>query len=397
MKRHIWRALVALGIVVPLLACCTGSVLAFEGRGGDTVTVSGGESLEGDVYLAGRTVLCRGTIDGDLFAAGQTVAVNGEVNGGVSLGGQTVSISGEIGRGVRAAGASVDISGDIGGDALLAGGTVTVAQGSRIGRDLVFGAGTSTVAGEVQGRVKGSAEEVTISGVVHGDVELEVDKLVILPGARIDGDLVYTSGEQASIPSDAEIGGEVRFTLGKPEEEDAAKKGLGWLFPFALFAGIMWKVIGFLVAFVTGLIIILLLPRRLAAASDSLRTRPGPSAGWGAVALFATPIAAIIVCVTILGLALGVITLLLWGIAIYLSQIPVALLIGLLVLRRSPHAGNKGVMIGGFALGLVILALLRLIPIVGFFVGLATVLFGMGAVVVEETRRASIARTTGTS
>ncbi|MFW6150049.1 MAG: polymer-forming cytoskeletal protein [Chloroflexota bacterium] len=390
MKRHLLRGVLALGIVALLLTLGAASVLAFEDRGGDTVTVDSGETLEGDVYLAGRTVTSRGTIDGDLFAAGQTVAVNGDVNGGVSAGGQTVSIIGQVGRGVRAAGQSVDLSGDIGGDALLAGAAVTVAEEGRIGRDLGISARTVTVAGEVHGQVKGGAEEVTISGEVHGDVHLEVDRLVVSPGARIDGDLVYESSQQASIPADAHIGGEVRFTQRRPEKEDTGKDGLGRFLPFALFAGIMWQIVGFLVAFVTGLIVLLLLPRRLAATSDCLRTKPGPSAGWGAVALFATPLAAIVICLTILGFALGVITLVLWGIAIYLSQIPVALLIGVLVLRRSPYSESKGAMIGGFAIGLVILALLRLIPVVGFFVGLATVLFGMGAVVVEEKRRATV-------
>jgi len=39
-------------------------------------------------------------------------------------------------------------------------------------------------------------------------------------------------------------------------------------------------------------------------------------------------------------------------------------------------------MVGALALGLVILRLLRLIPYLGFFIGLAVILFGLGAVVV---------------
>jgi hypothetical protein len=42
-------------------------------------------------------------------------------------------------------------------------------------------------------------------------------------------------------------------------------------------------------------------------------------------------------------------------------------------------------MIGALALGLVILTLLRLIPYLGFWIGLAVVLFGLGAVLVSET------------
>jgi len=49
-------------------------------------------------------------------------------------------------------------------------------------------------------------------------------------------------------------------------------------------------------------------------------------------------------------------------------------------------------MVGALALGLVILRLLRLIPYLGFFIGLAVILFGLGAVVVTLRRRRAEAK-----
>ena len=120
--------------------------------------------------------------------------------------------------------------------------------------------------------------------------------------------------------------------------------------------------------------------------ADSIRMYPLPSLGWGAVILFATPIAAIMVCFTVVGIPIGLIALALYGIAVYLSQIPVALLIGRLIIRRSTEVESKGLLVGVLALGLVILIILRLIPFLGFWIGLATALFGLGAVVVSERR-----------
>jgi hypothetical protein len=115
--------------------------------------------------------------------------------------------------------------------------------------------------------------------------------------------------------------------------------------------------------------------------ADAIKTNPLSSLGWGALILFVTPIAAIIVCCTVIGLPVGIIALVLYGIAIYLSQIPVALCIGRLIFGRFREVESSGIMIGTLATGLAILTLLRLIPVIGFLVGLATAIFGLGSLV----------------
>jgi hypothetical protein len=117
--------------------------------------------------------------------------------------------------------------------------------------------------------------------------------------------------------------------------------------------------------------------------ADTLRNKPWWSLGWGAIILFATPLAALIVCITIVGIPLGLIALALYGIAIYLSQIPVALFIGRWIIGYFAKADSRAVMVGALALGLAILCLLRMIPYAGFFIGLAAVLFGLGAALVS--------------
>ena len=97
-------------------------------------------------------------------------------------------------------------------------------------------------------------------------------------------------------------------------------------------------------------------------------------------------------CITIIGIPVGLIALALWGIAIYLAQIPVGLLIGRLIIGRFRVVERKAIMVGALALGLVILRLLGLIPYLGFFIALAVVLFGLGAVGVSEKRRRAEAR-----
>lgn len=386
MIKHIFRGLAAILIVTLLTIFTVVPVLAFDARSGATVTVASGETVDDDLYVGANTVIIDGTINGDLWAAGSTITVNGVVNGSVMAAGRTVNINGDVGHAVRAGGETIIINGDVSGDVMVAGGDVNIASTARVGGDLLFGAGIARIDGLVMGDIKGGGSEVTISNGVKGNVDLKVESLTILPTANIQGDLTYTCEEEADIQSGAQIGGMTTHNLPEVKEKRAKP------FPFVLFSGIGGKVTGFIMALIAGLVIILLAPRRLTSIAESIRSRPGASAGWGALILFVTPIAAIIVCITIIGILVGLIALALWGIAIYLAQIPVGLFIGRWIIGHFRGVEGKAIMVGALALGLVILRLLRLIPYLGFFIGLAAILFGLGAVVVSERKRRARAR-----
>ena len=127
----------------------------------------------------------------------------------------------------------------------------------------------------------------------------------------------------------------------------------------------------------------------MASAPMAIRTQTGPVAGWGAIALFLVPLAAIILCITVIGLPVGLIGLALWTVLLYIAQIPVAIFIGYLILGRSRSLEGKGFMIGCLALGLLLIALVKLIPFVGFFICLAVAMFGMGALLMVDKKMMS--------
>ena len=382
MSKHVFGGLSAILIAMILMIFTSVSVLAFDARAGDTITVASGDVVDDDLYVGAGTVTIDGTINGDLWAAGSKIIVNGIVTGSVMAVGQTIDISGDVGHAVRVAGTTISIRGNVDGDLMVAGGDVNIASTAEVKGDVLLGAGNVRIDGLIEGDIKGGGGEVTISNGVEGDVELKVESLTISSTADIGGDLSYTSEDKADIRSGAQIGGVTTHKLPVKEEPSIP-------FPFALFSGMVGNIIGFLMALIAGLVIILIAPRRLTSIAEAIRSRPGPSAGWGAIILFLTPIAAIIVCLTIVGIPVGLIALALWGIAIYLAQIPVGLLIGRLILGRFRAVEGKAIMVGALALGLLILKLLGLIPYAGFFIGLATAIFGLGAgVALIRMRRA---------
>jgi len=381
MSRHIYRGLAVILVVTLLMILTAVSVLAFDARSGMTITVASGEVVDDDLYVAAETIIVDGTVDGDLWAAGNTITVNGIVNGSVMAAGRIVNINGDVTHAVRAVAETININGDVDGDVMAGCGKLNIDSTARIGGDLLFGADIASIDGAVEGNIKGSGREVTISNWVSGDVELEVESLTILSTANIGGDLSYTSEEEADIRSGAQVTGATTHTIPEVKEDEA--KG----FPFILFTSALSKLISFLMAFVTGVVIIFLAPKKLTSITDAIGTRPGPSAGWGAMILFLTPIAALIVCLTIIGIPLGLIALVLYGVALYLAQIPVGLFIGRWIIGRFRDVESKAIIVGALAVGLAILKLLSLIPYFGFVVGFVVVLFGLGAVVAAERKR----------
>jgi hypothetical protein len=90
---------------------------------------------------------------------------------------------------------------------------------------------------------------------------------------------------------------------------------------------------------------------------------------------------AIVACITVIGLPLGIVLLLLILPLYAMGYLSAALVVGRLIRRQAR--------ILAFVIGLVILQLLTLIPFVGGLVGLLATIFGLGALLIALFRARS--------
>jgi len=379
MRRHLLRVSIGFILALLLTACISIPAFAADMRSGDTVIVSAGEVINDDLFIAGNNIVIDGTINGDIIAAGSTITINGAVNGSIIAAGQTVSINGKIERGARIAGNMIRIGGTIGRDLIALGSDITIGENGAVGGDVLFLGRSLLAGGAVQGNIRGSSGSVTINNNVSGSVDITTGQLSLGSKAAVKGALIYTSENEASMQPGSSVTGKTARSI--PED----KKATGGIFA-GIAAALFGKFLAFLMILLAGIVFILAAPKQLIAVTDALRLDPWRSLGWGAVLLFATPVACIIAMITVIGLPLGLIALALWGIGIYLSQIPAALVVGKLIIKRGESQEPRGLMIGYLALGLFILLLLNWIPVLGFFIGLATALFGMGSLITAFTR-----------
>jgi len=365
--KHLLRSLALIPVLLLIAALSPSPTLAADTRTGDTIIIASGDVINEDLYAAANRIIINGTVNGDVLAIAETITLTGKINGSITALGANISIGGDVTHAVRLAGDNIDISGKVGADVVVAGNNVVMAEAASVGRDVLFAARMVQISSLIEDSVKGAAETVLLNNGIGGDAEIQTTNLTVASSADISGSLRYVSENEANIRPGARIGGATTRT---PPPAD------NWEFPYA---GVWTGIVAYLMTLVTGIIIILLAPARAAAVVATIRREPWLTLGWGAIILFATPLALLIVAVTIIGIPLALIGAVAFGLAIYLSQIAVGLIIGHLILSHTTRIDSRLAMVGAFALGFTLLTLVKLIPFIGFFVWLATVLFGIGA------------------
>lgn len=345
-----------------VLFACTSSG-AFVLREEQVPSVPRGVTVTDDIALVGSQVSFAGTTTGDLMAAGGSVTIEGGAGNDLEAAGGNVTITGPVGHTLKATGGNVTVGSRVGWNAMLAGGNVTISSNADIGRDLVIGAGNASIAGHVRGGLLGGGGDLVLSGPVDGGVNLQGNRLRLLPGAVIRGNLVFKGPTAPEISPGARVMGKVTHIPQQPRRH----RGIG-------FGG--W-ILRFLLLLITGGALYLLAPRGVLNAAGLVRNWP-ISLLVGFVGMIAIPIAAIIVMVTVIGLPVGATALVIYIFLLIAGVSIAALALGRWLLQLARVAEPRT--IWAWLLGLAILMLVFLVPILGGLARFVALLLGFGAI-----------------
>ncbi len=341
-----WLGLVALLVVTGAsVAVAQETELGGKLQSGGQITIPADQTVDGDLYASGGRVLIEGTVDGDLIAAGGQVTISGDVSGDLMASAGAVDISGEVGGDARVAAGQTTVSGSIGEDLFIASGQTTVSDSGEVGEDLVFGSGRMTMSGTVGGDVLGAAGDYDRQGTVAGTENVTVRDV------------------EAPTTTDRIV--------------DALQRLISLLVVAALF---LW-----------------LAPRYVVEPTLMLRQRPWASLGFGFVGVIAFGVVIFLVVLLAVLLAIG---LALVGLNDLVGAIVFAALVAIVTLTflfflsavfgAPTWVGMAGM---GFSLqsaarrwtamiiGLVLVVALTSIPVVGGWLGLLVICFGLGAAI----------------
>ncbi len=369
-----WFAILSLGTILPSLFCAPGALA----QPGPSVVVEG--PVDHDLYLAGGTVDVRGQIDGDVIAAGGRVSIGDTVADSVLAVGGSVEVHGAVHGSVRAGGGALEVAARVGRDLAAAGGTVTLRREAHVsGRAWLAGAHLA-VAGTVDKGLTAVGGDIVISGTIGGDAHLRGRAITIGPAAAIAGHLTYQAEEPAEIDPHARIAG------GVTRQEWTTPRRLGTV---ARVAGYAARVVIALGLFATGVLFVLVFPTYSLSAARLIGGRPVASLGLGFALTIATPVAALIAMATMIGAMLGLAILAVYLVSMLLALLTAVLFAGDAALRAVGRGASAGVgrRLGALALGLIGLAALSALPIVGGLIVVAAVVWGLGAFYLEAAER----------
>lgn len=377
--RRYWRGRAFVGVVLSgLLAMALVSSLAAPParasemvHGHPSYTLPSGQTVDTDLFVAGDFVRIEGTVNGDLIVWSEQVEVDGHVTGDVISMGRDTRINGQVDGNIRSWSQTLTVNGRVGKNVLAVGQDFEVGPNSKIEGSLTLAGNNLMIAGNVGRGLTIANDDTTIDGTVGGNVSIRGNNLRIGPRAELTGTIKYGGRHQADVDSAAKLASPVAFT---PRKEGPDYSNWRFYWHRAEFWG---------AAFLFGLVLLFFLPGFFA---DGVRTSKKflPALGFGVLFFVATPIVAILVCFTVVGIGLAVPTVLLWLVAVYAAQVFVAGWVGETLLGPSVA---KGALVGRLALGLAIIHGLEIVPYhVGFLIHLIVFWWGLGAIAIAVYR-----------
>jgi hypothetical protein len=331
---------------------------------GEIVEISG--TVNGDVYVAGGQVLVDGIINGDLLAVGGVIFIPGTVTQNIRTAGGQVNISGNVGRNITVVGGNVDISSDASAVGSIVGAGGNFNLNAPIGKDAAIGAGN-----------------LNINSTVSRDLMAAVGTLRLSSNARVGGDITYWSEEDASIAESATILGNVeKKTSPKFTEPQASKKAMEGI-------GSFLKVTSLLSTLLIGIIMIRLYPNLSKRTVKTINEKAPTSLAAGFALIILTPILALLLMITVIGLPISLALLFIWGAFLYLGRIFVFIWGGRKVIS---YFRNKESMTLSLVIGALVYYALTILPFIGWVIKLAVVILGLGAFSLANKKAYNLSR-----
>ncbi len=339
------------------------SAFAAETRKGESVVVDRDEIIKTDMFLMGDHIRVDGNVDGDVFTFGHDVSVNGHVKGDVFAFAQQLQVNGQVDGNVRAATNTLTIRGTVAKNVLTFDETVNLESNGKISGSLTLFVESLNLDGAVGRDIFSMGRHMTINGKVDGEIRVKSEALTIGSSAEIHGPIHYNGEKPPDVSSHAKLASPVDFQ--KLEHKPRYMEGHYYV----------WQVIWVAAFVLFGLVLFQLMPQFSGEAVANAE-RYGASFGLGVLVFFGIPIAAVIACITIVGLFVGTSTFFIWYAALYYAQLVVAALVGQWLMGRT---NDTWPLIGRMVIGIVIVRLATVIPEVGGWIKFAVIVWGLGA------------------
>jgi cytoskeletal protein CcmA (bactofilin family) len=367
LRRGSALALVLAGLCAALALPTTAGAMEFHKTQG-TYELLKDETVKNDLLVTCSRARIDGTVEGDLFLFAQSADISGHIKGDVILFVQSARVTGQIDGNIRSATNNLTITGTVARNVLSFNEVLNLDSAGKVDGSLTVMGESVGIDGKLGRDLLVFGDHTTISGPVGGGIRVKGNNMSIVSSAQVAGPIHYEGDNPAVVASGAKLASPVEYT--KREHKSEYRGGHFYL----------WRVIWTAAFVLFGLVLFLLLPK-FADEAVVAGGRVGAPLGLGVLVFFGVPIAAIIACITVVGIPLGILTLGSWFLAINCSEIVVGTVIGSWILGKASDTwGLIGRMAMGFTLVRIAYTPVSQLHVIGFLVGLGIWMWGMGAI-----------------
>lgn len=355
-----------IGIILFIIFLMTMVCFAKErDGGGKNLSIKENEIIRNDLFFVGDVINNMGTIQGDVFSTCYEFMNKGEITGDLIMGALDLRIEGTIGGDARILSGNAYISGEVSKN-ITALTNALVINGAVDGNVVAYG-GSNIVNGIIGGNYRVKSGNIVINGIIKGDVTLEGDEIKFGPKAKIEGKLIYVSNEKVNIPKGMVIGGIERRPINKSLGNiDRLKNRFSAVETFL-------RILGDIGYFLIAYILYVLFKEKLNTSVGYILENKWRTLGIGILGVIGIPIISILFIISLIGIPLGIITLVLYGLLVYMAKIPVAQLIGNFIFKEKQNT------LLSLITGLVVVVILCNIPYLRIFTSLVMISSGLGA------------------
>ena len=387
LPRNLW--ITAL-LVLPLLLPVQAQTPDVKPVPADTARESNASSATRNIYRAGGNVRLAAPVRGDFYAAGGRVTVDQSVAGDATLAGGAVTVRAAVGEDLRVAGGDINIESTVGGELYASGGNITLSNAAAVADAATLYGGNVNIEGKINGPLTVYAQKVILNAEVARDVEINAEEIELGPRAKLGAALRYPSDAQFKTAEGVIIGGAV--TRGDsmngrrdthPDREwhgEMMGTGPSWAGTAASFIALL----------ATSLLFLLVFTGFAQRASQRIRTSPWPALGAGTAVLLGTPMLAVALMITLIGIPLGIALMMLFPLLLLMGCVvgvfSISQRVQRIIQKDTPKA-TIAARLGFFALTLLVVLLLSSVPFIGSLILVAIMLLGTGACALELYRQ----------
>jgi len=388
-----------------------------------SITISEGTAVNGNVNLNMGDIEVNGVVNGNVTNNMGRIVINGDVNGDVSTDMGQLEINGSVSGDVRTRMGDVIINGSVAGN--LYGDLGKLQVDGTVGGDVESGFGELRIDGVVGGDVDSKGGNITINGLVEGDVTLGRGQVELGPDGSVTGHIYVDRGlikkADTAMVGSMEVGEELTrselreemqddYLVERPRERmgeriadqvitrvnDIMRRvsflpqigpGRDWqLFP-TLFVGFYSNIargmLNMLILFALAALTHSLFPRQVKAAGDAISINAGPVIGWGLLTtILAIPVI-VLLGLSIIGIPLILFVLMALAVAAVLGYAAITGLVGERITYVASPSANINPL-GAIAIGVLVIGLISMIPVIGWFVSWFIYAVAIGATLVTR-------------